>query len=364
MDANARRQTGPPVNAPSQNPVPDPNAQRRSYGTGASRYWPVPMDTFVPTGRGMVGVAAYRGNYPQATAAFSLAIPRSTMSYQSEYEQVTPQAHNFRARYPSSMYNVSQLRMQHAVHNVSPLPRPYAAPRTMPADVTASSLLSEPANTGTAHVLPAQAVSSGASKVDPPGPADGDAAFDGEHSAASTSKMTQASEAPKEQEHSISTEVAEAYEQYQETIKAIFTNIGNGVLVSASKSLLKVSDWLLSKVKELGLTTDNPQLYHDRMKLWHDFNHAWLALLQKQKDLAVSGTAPQRGQTLMSKETLKKMGSEIVRLCDGIEEYGLVDYEYGVWEERIIGILTECLEFYENTDESGDTSLANPSASR
>lgn len=30
------------------------------------------------------------------------------------------------------------------------------------------------------------------------------------------------------------------------------------------------------------------------------------------------------------------MGHEIVRLCNGIERHGLVDYEYGVWEELII----------------------------
>ena len=49
-----------------------------------------------------------------------------------------------------------------------------------------------------------------------------------------------------------------------------------------------------------------------------------------------SGIPPQRGQTLVSEESLKKMGKEIVRLCDGIERHGLVDYEYGVWEESII----------------------------
>lgn len=29
------------------------------------------------------------------------------------------------------------------------------------------------------------------------------------------------------------------------------------------------------------------------------------------------------------------MGDELVRLCDGIERHGLVDYQYGVWEEQI-----------------------------
>jgi hypothetical protein len=32
---------------------------------------------------------------------------------------------------------------------------------------------------------------------------------------------------------------------------------------------------------------------------------------------------------------VKKMGHELIRLCDGIERHGLVDYQYGVWEERI-----------------------------
>lgn len=84
-----------------------------------------------------------------------------------------------------------------------------------------------------------------------------------------------------------------------------------------------------------GLAGDNPTLHSDRIKLWHDFNHAWLALFQKQKDMMESGL-PQRGQTLVTEEGLKKMGKEIIRLCDGIERHGLVDYEYGVWEEPII----------------------------
>ncbi|KAK6823502.1 hypothetical protein PG987_013759 [Apiospora arundinis] len=263
------------------------------------------------------------------------------------------------------MYNVPQV--QQTVYDVSqqPLPQRSVTQRTIPTDVAASYLLSEPADT--AHVLPAQAVSSGASKVDPPDPADRGAAPDDQSSAASTSKMPQASEAPKEQEHSTPTEMAEAHERYQTSMKAIFTNIHDSALALASESLLDVSKWFLPKVTELGspgLATDNPQLHPDRMKLWHEFNYAWLALLQKQKDMAGSGIA-----TLVSEEILNKMGDEIVQLCDGIEKHGLVDYEYGVWEGPIIDtdlevVLTECLDFYENTDESGDTPLANPSASR
>ena len=30
------------------------------------------------------------------------------------------------------------------------------------------------------------------------------------------------------------------------------------------------------------------------------------------------------------------MGDELVRLCDGLERHGLVNYQIGVWEEEII----------------------------
>ena len=50
-----------------------------------------------------------------------------------------------------------------------------------------------------------------------------------------------------------------------------------------------------------------------------------------------SGLQPTRSQSLMSKGTIKKMGNELIRLCDGVERHGLVDYQYGVWEERITG---------------------------
>lgn len=48
----------------------------------------------------------------------------------------------------------------------------------------------------------------------------------------------------------------------------------------------------------------------------------------------------QRSPALISEDTVKRMGDELVRLCDGIERHGierhgLVDYQYGVWEEQI-----------------------------
>jgi len=59
-------------------------------------------------------------------------------------------------------------------------------------------------------------------------------------------------------------------------------------------------------------------------------------MLQRQKEMMESGQQLQRPQNLIPQEGLEKMGKELIRLCDGIERHGLVDYQYGVWEEQII----------------------------
>ena len=59
-------------------------------------------------------------------------------------------------------------------------------------------------------------------------------------------------------------------------------------------------------------------------------------MLQRQKDMLQSGQEIQRPQTLIGQDSLEKMGKELVRLCDAVERHGLVDYQYGVWEEEIV----------------------------
>jgi hypothetical protein len=49
----------------------------------------------------------------------------------------------------------------------------------------------------------------------------------------------------------------------------------------------------------------------------------------------VSNQQLSTSQSLVSKVMVRKMGNELIRLCDGIERHGLVDYQYGVHEDRI-----------------------------
>ncbi|KAM4056041.1 hypothetical protein HRG_002965 [Hirsutella rhossiliensis] len=141
----------------------------------------------------------------------------------------------------------------------------------------------------------------------------------------------------------------EKWLNYQRQLGTVFQDIKNGSLESASETLLGLSNWLLTQVADLdaGLSQDDASLHDERIKLWNDFNHAWLALGFQQKQLMESGQQISRSQGLMSEEMIKRMGDELVRLCDGIERHGLVDYQYGVWEEQIASILEECLDLYE-----------------
>ncbi|KAI1805559.1 hypothetical protein F4811DRAFT_570087 [Daldinia bambusicola] len=374
MDDHGRRRrpNEPPVNAPSNTryPVHDPNAQGRSYGaSGSDRYRPAPLNTSPAASRGIGGTASYSGYYQEPAAAFSTAMQQNTMPYQSEYGQDTRQTQSFNTYNPSMMYNVPQASAQSAVYDTSqqfPSRQP-AALQMIQTDVSNPYFPSEPTNAAAATSLQSHAGSSSTSAaVYQQSPVGQRTMLQNYPSGiAPMSGMAQAStpeQAMEEPDYSQTTEMSEAYARYQTALGEVFTNIRNGVLQAASESLLNISEWLLSKVVELGLAADDENLYRDRIKMWQDFNHAWLSLFQKQKDMMESGVPPQRGQTLISEDGLRKMGKEIVRLCDGIDRHGLVDYEYGVWEESIVAIIEECLDLYENEEEAepSSSSATNP----
>lgn len=74
--------------------------------------------------------------------------------------------------------------------------------------------------------------------------------------------------------------------------------------------------------------------------MWTEFNTCWLAVLQRQKDdtqhLMDTGQPPVPPQSTLPATLLESMAEALVSLCDGLEKYGLVDYQMGVWEEEIM----------------------------
>src|SRR5438105_194234 len=89
-------------------------------------------------------------------------------------------------------------------------------------------------------------------------------------------------------------------------------------------------------VSDEGLAVDEVSLHGDRIRLWGEFNTAWLSIFQKQTDMLQSGQRIQPPHTLMTQDFISKMAKDLIRMCDSIERHGLVDYQYGVEEENIM----------------------------
>ncbi|KAL9591273.1 MAG: hypothetical protein Q9179_007889 [Wetmoreana sp. 5 TL-2023] len=150
-----------------------------------------------------------------------------------------------------------------------------------------------------------------------------------------------------EQQEQPSTSHDEEYNQYQEALKQTFEKTSRGRLVEAGQSLLEISEWLLGHAKELGLVSDDQSLREERLKLWEEFNLCWLAVLQRQKDDTQMIMNTGQGwppRSILRENFLERMAESLVQHCDGVEKYGLVDYQMGLWEEEIISTIIQCLD--------------------
>ncbi|SCO54202.1 uncharacterized protein FFNC_15389 [Fusarium fujikuroi] len=248
-------------------------------------------------------------------------MPGTAIAYGPEYGHDSRQTQDFGDYNTSTtmMYNVGQASEQNAVYDAQQFSlRQPPAMQMMPPDVASSYFGSEAgASAGPSLQQPAQG-SSGSANV-----------------YQQSNAMNYASNSMSNDHDYTEGALEEKWVSYQRQLGSIFQEIVNGSLESASETLISVTSWLLSQVADLGLSLDDTNLHADRIQLWNDFNHAWLGLGQRQIDLMTSSQQLSRTQSLVSKAMIKKMGNELIRLCDGIERHGLVDYQYGVLEDQI-----------------------------
>lgn len=361
-----RRQNEPPVHQTSNQryAIHDPSQQRRSVAGGSNdRYRPAPINTSSSPARGMGGAGNYGAYYQEPTQSFSTAnMPAAAMAYGSEYGADSRQPTQGFGGYGNAatmMYNVAQPSTQTPVYDAQQFgTRQPAAMQMMTPDVASTYFGSEAGSTGGPGLQqPAQGSGASANVYQQNTPM----SYAGNMSSVSAMQQTAASaDVSMNDDHEYAEgALEEKWVNYQRQLGTIFQEIVNGSLESASETLLGVSSWLLTQVADLGmyfcffeprdrtksndmaditragLNLDDTSLHADRIKLWNDFNHAWLALGHRQIELMISSQQPSRAQTVMSKSMVKKMGNELIRLCDGIERHGLIDYQYGVWEEQI-----------------------------
>ncbi|KAI9646963.1 hypothetical protein NHQ30_004963 [Ciborinia camelliae] len=363
MDDNnrRRRQNEPPY------PVQDPRyASDQSQGRGipntmSDRYRS--SATASPSmNRGVGTVPPYNtGYYPDSTPPFATGIPQNTLQYQPNFPPDQRQQANFSDYNAGMMYNnVTQQNPQNNGYDNSQFQARQPAAMQMLPDVPAPYLPNDPSNTpGTQNYASSnsstpyhhqQSPVDRATLIQPAYSAN--VGLGGMTQAPATSDIMDTGNLQAQGPGGME----EAYLTYQTALKQIFKNIIDLRLAEASSSLLEVSEWLLGHVAELvsdeGLTIDEVALHADRVRLWNEFNAAWLGIFTRQQDFLESGQHLQPPQTLMSLEFIGKMGANLTRLCDSVEKYGLVDYQYGVGEAEIMDILLSCQNIQENLEAS------------
>ncbi len=368
MDENnrRRRQNEPPYEGSDPRFNADQSQGRRFSGSASDRYRTAPLAAAPSTGRGAGGATPYQGYYPEPSSSFSTALPQTAMQYQPGYQQDQRQQQPFTTNFgPELMYTVTQQAPPSSVYDPTPQfqnPRQPAAMQML-SDVAVPYFPSEAAVSGPPglqHHAPSN--SSTGYQQHQQSPGDRPPLLQQSYPAnigmggmpqGQANIMGGGSGEEGDDFQTQGPGMEAAYTAYQTALKEIFQNIINGRLVDASRSLLEVSEWLLGHVGDLGkppflllnsplivsdegLTVDEASLHGDRIRLWEEFNNAWLAIFQKQKDMLESGQRIQNPQSLISRDFISKMSKDLIRMCDAVEKYGLVDYQCGVAEERII----------------------------
>lgn len=263
-----RRQNEAPYSGhPDQRFAADQNQIRGFSGSSAERFRPPPLTTSPSTGRGATGATAYQGYYQETAPSFSAALPANTMQYQQGYSQDQRQQQQSFGGYNSDlMYNVAQQPAQNNVYDATTQfqARQPAAMQMLTDVATAPYFSSETANapappglqhhasTGSTGVYPQhhspnvrapllqQTYATGMPMGNLPQVAPEMLEVEDEYQAQDQAPINNLAR------------VEESYMSYQTALKEIFQNVANGMLSEAAASLLRVSEWLLGNVVDLG----------------------------------------------------------------------------------------------------------------
>ncbi|CAD6439677.1 6e33e292-dbf6-47f8-b1e0-3d4bbb89c45e [Sclerotinia trifoliorum] len=362
MDDNnrRRRQNEPPYSAQDPRYASDQSQGRGIPYSISDRHRSGATTGSPSMNRGVGPASAYTtSGYYEPTSNFSTGISSNPLQYSSNYPPDQRQQSSFSDYNAGMMYNsVTQQTPQNGIYDSPQFQGRQPAAMQMMPDVAAPYLSNDPTNTpGTQQYASSNASTPYQHHQQSPGDRttliqqsySAPVGLGGMSQAPGTADVMDTGNLQQQGAGGME----EAYSTYQTALKQIFKNIIDLRLAEASSSLLEVSDWLLGHVVELGLTVDEVALHGDRLRLWNEFNAAWLSIFTKQHDFLESGQRTQPPQTLMSLEFIGKMGTNLTRMCDSVEKYGLVDYQYGVGESQIMDILLSCKQLQETLEGPG-----------
>ncbi|KAK6810755.1 hypothetical protein RU639_013529 [Aspergillus parasiticus] len=89
-------------------------------------------------------------------------------------------------------------------------------------------------------------------------------------------------------------------------------------------------------------TTEN-----DSIGFWQDFNHCWLNLGRNISKTLWQTTHLDCNAKESLEEWLRGLADHVINVSDFLEDFGLVDYERGIWEDDILSCFEGCFEALE-----------------
>ncbi|KAK9469613.1 hypothetical protein V1512DRAFT_256661 [Lipomyces arxii] len=103
--------------------------------------------------------------------------------------------------------------------------------------------------------------------------------------------------------------------------------------------LYTLTNYCRTHLFDLGLADDLVLGYDQRLQFWRVLNRSWISVISR------NWQDTSRGLARLTENQLEEMGDFIIDFADGLQSYGLVDYEIGIWEERILNGMQHTLDF-------------------
>lgn len=224
-----RRQNAPPQYGNPSERFPQGQELPRNFSDGSADRLrqPGPLPRSGSSSRGSAPTISNYGYYNEQTPSFPAAQPVDQMSYQSEYtEESRQQQAAFTGYSPNMPYGVSQ---EPAASVMYESPQQFQQRQAVPMQI-----LSETSSFYAAESMSAQAPSS-------------------MHGAAVGSiGLSQPQSEGLEEPPATLSPVDMGYRRCNTELRQVFQHILNGTLITASQHLLKLSEWLLSHVEDMG----------------------------------------------------------------------------------------------------------------
>ncbi|KAF9957649.1 hypothetical protein BGZ72_001563 [Mortierella alpina] len=121
----------------------------------------------------------------------------------------------------------------------------------------------------------------------------------------------------------------------QEELQTVLEFVDHGMILKSFDALSRLTDIAVTNCEKLGLASDGGAI-DQKAGFWTGLNNCWLFAFSHY------GNARSEDQRVQEHH-LHHLHNNVKAWADGLEKYGLVNYELGLWEQDILEAIEVCL---------------------